>query len=135
MNIKQDIDTLKDVLDGITAFTDSVTEYQCGFACPAIELQAALDPSLDVKAEVEKFATNYKNAWTLEVGKNWIRVIHEGEVYAFVCIDKNPKKTWLQVGDILRPASYAQPSLNFNRGNVIHGRRTWLKYITAKGIK
>ena len=133
MKITNDIDTIKKVLDGILELIYTVNEYQSGYIHTATELECVLsgEPSDEL---IRKRQTEFQNGWTYTIGKNWIRVIHNGEVYAFICINKNSKKKWMKVGDILRPASYAQPSLNFNRGNVLMGASTWKRYITKKGI-
>jgi len=130
----KDITELKSVLDGVVDFVNDVNDYNAGYIEAATQLEL-IGAGVEVTSNglAEKRITNFKNQWTYIVGKNWIRIVHGDKVYAFVCIDKSPKKKWMKIGDILRPASNAQPSLNFNRGNVLVAA-SWKRYISKKGI-
>lgn len=134
-NMLKEMDTLKDILDGIVELIESVNDYQSGYITAATELECIGAGAEETsKSLAENRINTFKSKWSYIIGKNWIRVVHDEKVYAFVCIDKTPKKKWMKMGDILRPATNNQPSLNFNRGNVLDGGVSWKRYISKKGI-
>ena len=66
------------------------------------------------KQKLEK----YDSQTTVKNGKKYVKVIHDRSVFAFIVKEdfKHFKK-----GDVLKPASWAAPTLNQPRGNVLKG--------------
>jgi len=65
----------------------------------------------------------FENKCSVKPGQNYIKVIRENSVHAFV-IKKLTAKTeamGFKVGDILKPAGWRAPALNKARGNVLEG--------------
>lgn len=132
LDIKQDFETYSDILDGILLMINSVNEYNAGFITSATKLELDGEKQEVVDRIVKERIENFERNWTYTLGSNWIRVIHGDTVYAFVCVSKKPVKKWMKMGDILKPASFAQPSLNYSRGNVL--TKTWIDYVGKEGV-
>ena len=68
------------------------------------------------KARIEEF----KNSFSVRVGKKYIKIISNSSVKAFVVNTDDDKK--FKNGDLLFPAGFAAPARNSARGNVLEGK-------------
>jgi len=69
----------------------------------------------------KEFPSLDKDYWTYEVGRKYIKVIHNGEwqrsVWGFINLgNKN-----FRVGDVLKANGWSTPTLNLARGNLFDG--------------
>ena len=61
---------------------------------------------------------NWDNKTKISQGKKYIKIVQDTGVFCFIA-KENFK--WFKKGDILKAASWATPSLNSPRGNVLEG--------------
>jgi len=61
---------------------------------------------------------NWDNKTKIKEGKKYIKIVQDTGVFCFIA-KENFK--WFKKGDILKAASWATPSLNSARGNVLTG--------------
>jgi hypothetical protein len=59
----------------------------------------------------------YKVDTEFKIGRNYVKLIHNGSVKGFIVISKKDKK--FAYGDLLKAASWTSPARNFPRGNVL----------------
>lgn len=58
----------------------------------------------------------YKVKTEFNIGRTYVKLIHDGSAKGFIVISKKDKK--FAYGDILKVASWKAPARNFARGNV-----------------
>ena len=78
----------------------------------------ALGMGRNESAYTKQKLENYESNTTVKEGKKYIKIIYDRSVFAFIVKEdfKHFKK-----GDVLKPASWAAPTLNQPRGNVLKG--------------
>jgi hypothetical protein len=63
--------------------------------------------------------TTFNEGLKFKVGKKYIKIMSGGSVWGFVVNTENDSK--FKIGDILKPASWASPTRNSARGNIVNG--------------
>src|SRR5210317_1282055 len=71
----------------------------------------------------EETLAEFENKCSVQPGQNYIKIIRDNSVHAFVIKKLTPKTEakGFKVGDILKPAGWQAPALNKPRGNVFEG--------------
>lgn len=78
-----------------------------------------------------KMRDDFAKSLTHSVGKNYIKILHNGATHGFIVINPNDKQ--FKFGDLLKAASWAQPAKNFSRGNIFN-LEACKRYIKWTGI-
>ena len=64
-------------------------------------------------------ADNFLARIEIKTGKKYLKVVRDGSAWAFIVNVTNDAK--FSLGDILKPANWATPTRNAERGNVLTG--------------
>jgi hypothetical protein len=59
----------------------------------------------------------YKVNADFKIGRNYVKLIHDGTVTGFIVVTKKDKM--FEYGDLLKAASWSAPARNFPRGNAL----------------
>jgi len=59
----------------------------------------------------------YKVKSTFKVGRNYVKLIHDGSAIGFIVVSKKDKM--FEYGDLLKSASWSAPARNYSRGNAL----------------
>jgi len=100
--------TYTDIDSGIAAYIDFMVADYASCTIRSIGKERA-------KENVE----NFKNSFSVRVGKKYIKIIANSSVKAFV-VNSDEDRTF-KFGDILKAAGFAAPARNSARGNVLAG--------------
>jgi hypothetical protein len=68
------------------------------------------------RAQRLQMIENFKNSFSVNVGKKYIKVVKDGSVWGFIV--NTTDDPMFRYGDILKAASWAAPARNGARGNV-----------------
>lgn len=68
---------------------------------------------------VQEMIKEYNDAIRIEEGNKYFKIVQRNSVHSFVVKKDGPK---FRAGDILKPASWRAPAMNFARGNVLEGK-------------
>lgn len=68
---------------------------------------------------VQEMIKEYNDAIRIEEGNKYFKIVQRNSVHSFV-VKKDGGK--FRAGDILKPASWRAPAMNFARGNVLEGK-------------
>lgn len=76
----------------------------------------------------EQMSQEFEKSITVEAGMKYLKIVTRGSVHSFVCLQDNGK---FKRGDILKPASWRGPAMNFARGNVLDGTLDRIRWTGA----
>ena len=107
--------TYTDIDSGIAAYIDFMVADFMVADYAAWSNRSLADRPDFAKERIEEF----KNSFSVRVGKKYIKIISYSSVKAFVVNSDDDKM--FKKGDILKAASWAAPARNSARGNVLDG--------------
>lgn len=73
-----------------------------------------------------KMVEEFNNSLSIEEGSKYYKIVRGGSVWGFVVKTDTDKK--FKRGDILKAASWAAPTRNRPRGNVLTGDLSWVRW-------
>ena len=77
---------------------------------------------------VQQMITDFDASIRIEEGNKYFKIIKQNSVHSFVVKKDGPK---FRAGDILKPASWRAPAMNFARGNVLEGKLDCIRWTGA----
>ena len=95
-------DSIENLLDDIKASYAELKNWSTG------------DPNIR-----SSMIAKFNEGLNFKVGQKYIKIISGGSVWGFVVNTENDSK--FKMGDILKPASWASPTRNAARGNIVNG--------------
>ena len=77
---------------------------------------------------IQQMIADFNASIRIEEGSKYFKIIKQNSVHSFV-VKKDGKK--FRAGDILKPASWKAPAMNFARGNVLEGKLDCIRWTGA----